>query len=74
MLRQPMGASDFALSEYSYDDVPVGQTDPELKKFSLDHDRADILPVLKEFWPSIPNKNHRVSVECARMDEKLQAR
>jgi len=48
MLRQPMGASDFALSEYSYDDVPVGQTDPELKKFSLDHDRADILPVLKE--------------------------
>jgi glucosylceramidase len=48
MLRQPMGASDFALSEYSYDDVPVGETDPELKKFSLDHDRADILPVLKE--------------------------
>jgi glucosylceramidase len=48
MLRQPMGASDFALSEYSYDDVPIGQTDPELKKFSIDHDRADILPVLKE--------------------------
>jgi glucosylceramidase len=48
MLRQPMGASDFALSEYSYDDVPVGETDPELKKFSLDHDRVDILPVLKE--------------------------
>jgi len=48
MLRQPMGASDFALQEYSYDEMPAGQTDPELKKFSIDHDRADILPVLKE--------------------------
>ena len=48
MLRQPMGASDFALKEYSYDDVPEGETDPELKKFSIEPDRADILPVLKE--------------------------
>ena len=48
MLRQPMGASDFALQEYSYDEMPEGQTDPELKKFSIEHDRADILPVLKE--------------------------
>src|SRR4030095_7187527 len=48
MLRQPMGASDFALQAYSYDDLPAGETDPDLKKFSLDHDRADILPVLKE--------------------------
>src|SRR5215470_15608421 len=47
MLRQPMGASDFALREYSYDEMPAGETDPELKKFSIDHDRADILPVLK---------------------------
>jgi len=48
MLRQPMGASDFALGVYSYDEMPEGETDPELKKFSIDHDRADILPVLKE--------------------------
>jgi glucosylceramidase len=48
MLRQPMGASDFALQEYSYDESPAGETDPELKKFAIDHDRADILPVLKE--------------------------
>jgi glucosylceramidase len=48
MLRQPMGASDFALQEYSYDEMPAGETDPELKRFSIDHDRADILPVLKE--------------------------
>src|SRR5215470_15294593 len=28
MLRQPMGASDFALEDYSYDDVPTGEADP----------------------------------------------
>jgi glucosylceramidase len=48
MLRQPMGASDFALAPYSYDDLPFGENDLDLKKFSIDHDRADILPVLKE--------------------------
>jgi glucosylceramidase len=48
VLRQPMGASDFALSMYSYDDVPAGITDPELKKFSIDHDRTYILPILRE--------------------------
>lgn len=48
ILRQPMGASDFALEDYSYDDMPPGETDPELKKFSIDHDRAYILPLLRE--------------------------
>src|SRR5438552_7382946 len=33
MLRQPMGASDFALQESSYDELLAGETDPELKKF-----------------------------------------
>jgi glucosylceramidase len=33
---------------YSYDDVPVGQTDQALAKFTLDPDRADVIPVLKE--------------------------
>src|ERR1700730_19256311 len=28
VLRQPMGASDFALEDYSYDDVPRGESDP----------------------------------------------
>jgi glucosylceramidase len=47
-LRQPMGATDFALSNYTYDDVPVGQTDASLTQFSIDHDRAYILPLLKQ--------------------------
>lgn len=49
MLRQPMGASDFAVNgSYSYDDMPAGQTDPGLSAFSIDHDRAYIIPRLRE--------------------------
>jgi glucosylceramidase len=48
LLRQPMGASDFALDAYSYDDLPAGQTDPEMKKFSIEKDQRYILPILKE--------------------------
>ena len=44
MLRQPMGASDLALNDYSYDDMPAGQSDPELRHFSIEHDNAYILP------------------------------
>jgi glucosylceramidase len=42
-----MGASDFSTHDYSYDDMPVGQTDPTVAHFSLDEDRADKLPALK---------------------------
>jgi glucosylceramidase len=47
-LRQPMGATDFSASgNYSYDDVPAGQTDPSLAQFSIAHDTAYIIPLLK---------------------------
>ena len=46
--RIPMGASDFVNgAAYTYDDMPPGQTDPELENFSIDHDRAYILPALQ---------------------------
>jgi glucosylceramidase len=48
ILRQPMGASDFALKDYSYDDLPPGQTDPDMEHFSIDHDREQIIPILRE--------------------------
>jgi glucosylceramidase len=58
-LRQPMGASDFALSDYSYDDLPSGQPlspgDPDLKHFSIDHDRAYIIPLLREALAQNPS-------------------
>ena len=47
-VRQPMGASDFALKMYSYDDVPAGKTDPDLEQFSIEHDRAYLLPLLQQ--------------------------
>jgi len=47
-LRQPMGASDFALKMYTYDDVPEGEEDFELKYFSIDHDKEYIIPLIKK--------------------------
>lgn len=48
VLRQPMGSSDFALTDYSYDDVAPGESDPDLKKFTIEKDQRYILPLLKE--------------------------
>jgi glucosylceramidase len=48
-VRIPMGASDFSVNgPYSYDDLPLGQTDPTLSKFSINHDTAYIIPILKQ--------------------------
>jgi len=47
-IRVSVGASDMNDHVYSYDDLPEGQTDPSMAKFSLDPDRADVIPVLKE--------------------------
>jgi glucosylceramidase len=48
-LRQPMGASDFSAGgNYSYDDLPAGQTDTNLANFSIAHDTAYIIPLLQQ--------------------------
>lgn len=48
-LRQPMGASDFVASGfYTYDDLPAGRTDYGMTRFSIAHDRAQILPLLRQ--------------------------
>lgn len=46
-LRLPMGSSDFSLSNYTYNDLLPGQSDPELEFFSIAPDQQDIIPVLK---------------------------
>ncbi len=46
-LRQPIGASDFALNLYTFDDIDPAGTDHPLANFSIDHDRAYILPMLR---------------------------
>jgi len=49
ILRQPMGASDFSASgDYSYDDVPAGQSDPNLAQFSIAHDQTYLIPLLQQ--------------------------
>jgi glucosylceramidase len=42
--RTCIGAADSAAMVYSYDE---GEADPDLKRFSIDHDREYILPILK---------------------------
>jgi glucosylceramidase len=43
--RTCIGASDYSTKVYSFDD---GGPDPELRRFSIDHDKAYILPMLRE--------------------------
>ena len=40
-----VGSSDYSRSVYSFDD---GEPDPDLKRFSIDHDREYILPMLRQ--------------------------
>ncbi|NJB85288.1 O-glycosyl hydrolase [Lewinella marina] len=47
-LRLSLGASDLDAEVFSYNDLPAGQTDPEMVHFSLDPDRRHLIPVLKE--------------------------
>ncbi|MEL7586572.1 MAG: glycoside hydrolase family 30 beta sandwich domain-containing protein [Prolixibacteraceae bacterium] len=47
-LRVSIGASDLSDHVFSYCDVPVGQTDPDLNNFDLGPDKADLIPLLKE--------------------------
>ena len=55
-LRQSMGATDFSANgNYSYDDMPAGQTDPNLTNFSVTHDAAYIIPLVKQAQAINPN-------------------
>lgn len=47
-LRISIGASDLSASTFTYDEVPKGQTDVELKQFSIDVERQTLIPVLKK--------------------------
>lgn len=48
LLRNPMGATDFARTLYTYDDIPQGQEDMSLSKFSIAHDLDQIIPLTKQ--------------------------
>jgi glucosylceramidase len=50
--RTCIGASDYSRSAYTFDESDT--PDPELKKFSIDHDKAYILPMLREIRKANP--------------------
>lgn len=55
-LRISVGASDLDTEPFSYDDLPIGQTeDLQLAWFSIEKDREYLIPVLKEILSINPN-------------------
>ncbi|MDP5170201.1 MAG: hypothetical protein NWR72_08140 [Bacteroidia bacterium] len=53
-LRLTMGASDFSLSNYTYNDLGPGETDTDMQSFSLGKDRNYVIPVLQEILAIAP--------------------
>ena len=47
-LRLTIGASDFSLEDFTYDDMPQGQEDPNLDNFSIAHDEMHVIPVAND--------------------------
>jgi glucosylceramidase len=54
-LRLTVGASDMNDHVFSYDDLPEGQTDTDMAKFSIDPDKADVIPVMKQILAINPH-------------------
>ncbi len=46
-IRISIGASDLSQQVYTYDDLPNGETDIDLSKFSIAENKKDLIPVLK---------------------------
>ncbi len=47
-LRHPASSSDFSLYAYTYQDLPEGETDENFERFSIDHDREYMIPMLQQ--------------------------
>jgi glucosylceramidase len=54
-LRMTIGASDFSLTDYTYDDMAAGETDFELTHFTIEKDREDVVPVFKQVISIAPD-------------------
>jgi len=46
-IRISIGASDLSSHVYSYDDLPAGETDPDLSRFTIGENKKALIPVLK---------------------------
>ena len=56
-LRISIGASDLNAMPFTYNDLPAGQTDVSLSRFSLTPDKNDLIPMLKEIIAINPHIN-----------------
>lgn len=54
-LRISIGASDLSDRVFSYNDLGGGETDPEMKKFSLEPEKKDLIPVLRQILEINPD-------------------
>ncbi|WP_423819694.1 glycoside hydrolase family 30 beta sandwich domain-containing protein [Salinimicrobium sp. TIG7-5_MAKvit] len=54
-LRLSIGASDLDDAPFSYNDLPAGETDENLEKFSLANDTVHLIPVLREILEISPD-------------------
>ena len=54
-IRLSIGASDLNSFVFSYNDLREGETDFELRNFSLAQDGNDVIPVMKEILAINPN-------------------
>ena len=54
-LRVSIGASDLDVKVFSYNDLPAGQTDVTLEKFSLQQNKVNLIPILKQILAINPN-------------------
>ena len=54
-IRLTLGASDLNSFVFSYDDMPAGKEDFELKQFSLAQDLHDVVPVMREILAINPD-------------------
>ena len=46
-LRISIGASDLSETDFTYDEMPDGQTDPDLEHFTVDMEQEHLIPLLK---------------------------
>lgn len=46
-LRISIGASDLDATVFSYNDIPVNETDEDLSEFTIARDRENLIPILK---------------------------
>ncbi|WCT13186.1 glycoside hydrolase family 30 beta sandwich domain-containing protein [Mucilaginibacter jinjuensis] len=54
-IRLSIGASDLSSSDFTYDDMPSGQTDVNLNNFSISKEMTDLVPVLKKILAINPS-------------------